>query len=68
MKPKVGPSESSVESISRRAALGRVVVVGLGLAALPAQAAAPTAPIPVAETTFVPENDYPYFGYEPTNE
>jgi hypothetical protein len=68
MKPKEDPSQLSAESISRRVALGRVVVAGLGLAALPAQAAAPTVPVPIAEKEFVPENDYPYFGFEPPNE
>lgn len=27
--------------------------------------AAPSAPVPQTEPEFVPENDYPFFGYEP---
>jgi len=66
MKPNNDSSLSSAESISRRTALERVVVAGLGLAALSVHAAESVAPNPDREPEFVPENDYPDFGYVPT--
>jgi len=68
MKPNKHSSPSLTASISRRAALERVVTVGLGLAALSTHAAESAGPPPAQETEFIPENDYPYFDYEPGNE
>lgn len=59
MNPESSPG------LSRRDAVRHAVIAGLGLAVsdLTASATEPAAVAP--ETAFVPENDYPFFGYEP---
>jgi hypothetical protein len=65
MKQKTDSSETPAMTVSRRAALRRVVATGLALGSLPALAGESAAQPAAAEPEFVPENDYPYFGYEP---
>jgi len=65
---KADSSVPSAKILSRRAALRRVVVTGLGLGSLSALANEPAAQVSAAEPEFVPENDYPYFDYEPRPE
>lgn len=65
MKQKTDSSELPPTIVSRRAALRRVVATGLALGSLPALASASVTESAAAEPEFVPENDYPYFGYEP---
>jgi len=57
---------TSADALSRRAVLRRVIVAGAGLASLPALKVEAAAPPPAAD--YVPENDYPFFGYEPQPE
>jgi hypothetical protein len=65
MKEKTDPSGSSAQTFSRRAALRRAVMTGLVLSSLPALADEAAAPTATVEPAFIPENDYPYFGYDP---
>jgi hypothetical protein len=53
---------------TRREALLRALkATAVGSLALPviAEATPPTVLVPAPEPEFVPENDYPFFGYEP---
>lgn len=58
------PTESP---LTRREALRRTLFGGLAAGAAAALPAAEAAPLPAtqAEAPFVPENDYPFFGYDP---
>jgi hypothetical protein len=64
MQTPVQPNETPA-ALSRRDAITRVLAGGLAAAALPIAVGSATAATPVIEPEFVPENDYPYFGYEP---
>ncbi len=59
-------TETDSSSLSRRDALRQTLLASLGFSILPA--AATETREPLAEPDFVPEHDYPYFGYEPTSE
>jgi hypothetical protein len=67
MNPKSEPVIPPAGPISRRAALQRAVAGGLGLAGLSAGAADEATPARSASENFVPENDYPYFGFDPAD-
>ena len=57
---------SAPTSLTRRDALRAAMAAGVGLAAKSARAAEAVTPPAAREAgRFVPENDYPYFGYEP---
>jgi hypothetical protein len=58
-------STDPTPALSRRAALRRVVTGSLGLVAVPAAVAQAGEASPGEAVGFVPENDYPFFGYEP---
>ena len=58
--------ETDSSPLSRRDALRRTLLASLGVSILPA-AATETAK-PLVEPGFVPENDYPFFGYEPNSQ
>jgi hypothetical protein len=58
-------SNETPAALSRREAIARVLAGGLAAAALPMAVGSTTAATPVIEPEFVPENDYPFFGYEP---
>ncbi|MEP6668814.1 MAG: hypothetical protein ABJF10_06665 [Chthoniobacter sp.] len=68
MSHESDPTSPSWDNLSRRAALGRVIATGLGLAGVCAIAAGPAVDAPEQTPEFMPENDYPYFGYEPQPE
>ncbi len=59
-------TETDASSLSRRDALRQTLLASLGISILPASATETTEPL--AEPDFVPEHDYPFFGYEPTND
>jgi hypothetical protein len=54
-------------AVTRRDALKRVVASSIAVAAAaPVVATEPTAKFPPVETTeLIPENDYPFFGWQP---
>ena len=68
MKQENDSSAAPGEILSRRDALRRVVVTGLVLGGMPALANESAAQVGTAAADFVPENDYPYFGYEPDSQ
>jgi hypothetical protein len=59
-------SETQSTPLSRREALRQTVLAGLGMSALTATATEEVKQ--VEEVEYVPENDYPFFGYEPTSQ
>ncbi|MEI6715638.1 MAG: hypothetical protein WCO60_17950 [Verrucomicrobiota bacterium] len=61
-------TESSTSELSRREAFVRAITVALGLSTtVPSNAALPAKREPDhSSSEFVPENDYPFFGGEPS--
>lgn len=59
-------TETDSSSLSRRDALRQTLLASLGISILPAAATETTEPL--AKPGFVPEHDYPFFGYEPISE
>ncbi len=64
MQTPVQPNETPA-ALSRRNAIARVLAGGLAAAALPIALRSAATALPVIKPEFVPENDYPFFGYEP---
>lgn len=52
-------------TLTRREALLNALKGSIAAAAAAPLMASANAPAPVPEAEFVPENDYPFFGYEP---
>lgn len=61
------PAPDPESHLSRRAALLRAVAAGLAVTALPANGQPAPDPQPIEEEKFTPENDYPFFGYDPVD-
>jgi len=59
-------SETQSTHLSRRDALRQTLLAGLGMSVLTASATEEVKQ--VEEVEFLPENDYPFFGYEPTSQ
>jgi hypothetical protein len=65
MKPDLQFVSDSI-GITRREVITRLAVGGITAAVLPVPIAPVATASPVIEPKVVPENDYPYFGWEPT--
>ncbi len=58
--------EDESTALSRRDALRQALLASLGMSASTFVAA--EEPEPLKEAEFIPENDYPFFGYNPMTE
>ena len=68
MKHQDSSSKHTRSGVTRREALRRALVAGVAAATMTGGVAtvATAAPVPPKQPEFVPENDYPYFGPEPS--